>query len=301
MESKIWTLVDYYNRRRNRCEVFECAHCTRKEACRRSALFTLTGTRSRILFSFEAPISAMEELSSLQDYDFALVHLFDYPEYKEYFKRSKKYGRKIYIDNSAYELGDSVSREVLVAAAKEFLPNVIIAPDYRDVSRTISETKKFIDSIRRGVTANIEIGGVVRGEDTQEVLRCYDELCHLDLDLICIPFDVNFGTEENMALRRLSLINYLVVNRKIERKIHLLGSSRVEEFLFYRTFNFIVSCDTSFPVMHALEGVDFRAKGIPTYKQKKKVDFTQAVTREELELVKSNIIEFYKCIFSELT
>jgi len=294
---KVWTLLDYYNRGRNRCEVFECESCTRKTSCRENALRELAGGSFRAIFSFEAPIAIMEELRSYQDYDFALVHLFDYPEYKEYFKRSKRLGRKVFIDNSAYELGDSVAREVLVAAAKEFLPDVIAAPDFPSVSKTLSETRLFIEDIRREIRASIEIGGVVRGEDAQEVLYCYDELDKMDLDYICIPFDVNFGTEENAALRRLSLINYLVVNRKIRKKIHLFGCSRIEEFLFYKPFRFIVSCDTSFPVMHALEGVDFR-NGIPMFKQQKKVNFTQAVTKEELELVKSNIREFYKCISS---
>ena len=55
--------------------------------------------------SHEVPLVMLEESRSFNDYDYALVHLFDqYPEYLEFYKTSLKQGRMVYLDNSVFEL-----------------------------------------------------------------------------------------------------------------------------------------------------------------------------------------------------
>ena len=57
-----------------------------------------------MLVSHESPISMLDESRSYNDYDYALVHLFEKePEYYNFFKVSKTLGREILLDNSIFE------------------------------------------------------------------------------------------------------------------------------------------------------------------------------------------------------
>ena len=59
-----------------------------------------------MLVSHESPISILEESKQYNDYDYALVHLFEtQPEYLNFFKRSLAAGREVLLDNSIFELG----------------------------------------------------------------------------------------------------------------------------------------------------------------------------------------------------
>ena len=61
--------------------------------------------------SHESPISFLEQSRSYNDYDYALVHLFEtHPEYYQFFKDSIKLGRQVLLDNSIFELGESFAK-----------------------------------------------------------------------------------------------------------------------------------------------------------------------------------------------
>ena len=58
-----------------------------------------------MLVSHEVPLRYMREMRDHMDYDYALVHLLDEnEEYRNYFFESRRLGRKIILDNSAYEI-----------------------------------------------------------------------------------------------------------------------------------------------------------------------------------------------------
>ena len=51
----------------------------------------------------------MTESRSFNDYDYALVHLFEtHPKYYEFFEESLLRGREVYLDNSLFELRESL-------------------------------------------------------------------------------------------------------------------------------------------------------------------------------------------------
>ena len=53
-----------------------------------------------MLVSHETPISFLEESREYNDYDYALVHLFEtHPEYYSFFKCSLGMGREVLLDN----------------------------------------------------------------------------------------------------------------------------------------------------------------------------------------------------------
>ena len=70
------------------------------------------GKRS-MLISHEVPISILQESRKFNDYDYALVHLFETePEYYDYFVDSLKQGRKVILDNSIFELGTAFDSKI---------------------------------------------------------------------------------------------------------------------------------------------------------------------------------------------
>ena len=60
----------------------------------------------KILVSHESPISILDHSVVYNDYDYALVHLFEkYPQYYDFFKKSLTRNREVLLDNSIFELG----------------------------------------------------------------------------------------------------------------------------------------------------------------------------------------------------
>ena len=54
-----------------------------------------------MLIAHESPLSIIEDISNVTDYDYALVHLFEtHPAYYSFFKQSLLQGREVLLDNS---------------------------------------------------------------------------------------------------------------------------------------------------------------------------------------------------------
>ncbi len=65
-----------------------------------------------MLVSHESPISMLETSRKYNDYDYALVHLFEtHPQYYNFFKVSLNLGREVLLDNSIFELGEAFDSE----------------------------------------------------------------------------------------------------------------------------------------------------------------------------------------------
>jgi len=69
-----------------------------------------------MLVSHESPISMLDASRKYNDYDYALVHLFEkYPEYYNFFKISLNLGREVLLDNSIFELGEAFDSKNLLS------------------------------------------------------------------------------------------------------------------------------------------------------------------------------------------
>ncbi len=59
-----------------------------------------------IKISHESPLSMLDISRTYNDYDYALVHLFEkHPSYYQFFEDSLRQGRTVLLDNSIFELG----------------------------------------------------------------------------------------------------------------------------------------------------------------------------------------------------
>ena len=98
-----------------------------------------------MLVSHESPISILEESKQYNDYDYALVHLFEtQPEYLNFFKRSLAAGREVLLHNSIFELGKAFEPTKYIEYASELNPSFLIVPDVLEESEaTIAAWEKF--------------------------------------------------------------------------------------------------------------------------------------------------------------
>ncbi len=224
-----------------------------------------------MLVSHESPISILEKSWTYNDYDYALVHLFEtQPEYFNFFKYSLAAGREVLLDNSIFELGESFDPKKYCKYAEELDPTFYIVPDVLENTRgTISSWKKFMLNGAPKINA-LKIG-VVQGDSYQDLVECYKFMSD-NADYIAISFDykwydrVSFsnrggrlGQLDRWCAGRQHLIQRLADDGIWDNKKphHLLGASLAREFKYYvpieNELN-IRSLDTSNPVVAGLEG-----------------------------------------------
>ena len=217
-----------------------------------------------MLVSHETPISFLDESREYNDYDYALVHLFETdPEYYNFFKVSKTLGREVLLDNSIFELGEAFDTKKFVKYVKELEPSYYVVPDVlEDSQKTMSSFHKF--RIDYQDLPGLKIG-VVQGKTYQELVDCYRYMAAV-ADYIAISFDYSwyntvtesrdnpgnkYYTLEKQSKGRRRLIHMLQEDKiwNHNKPHHLLGCSLASEFKHYAWDKSIRSLDTSNPVV----------------------------------------------------
>jgi hypothetical protein len=265
--------------------------------------------------SHESPISILPLSQSYNDFDYALVHLFEtHSTYKEYFKSAiDVYNREVLLDNSIFELGKSFDEEKYLEAAKWLKPNMFIVPDVLEQAHeTIESFSKwlaasYIKQIKD--TCNTRAIGAVQGKTWNDLLQCYKFMAE-SADMIAISFDFSYyhiTGEGWTALERFCSGRQRFITQLIEcgawawnKPHHLLGCSLAKEFRYYVDNNIhnIVSCDTSNPIVAAIHNLKYDADyGLQSKPSTKLADLIEhQFTTEQLELVKYNTTMFKRII-----
>ena len=221
-----------------------------------------------MLVSHESPISILDHSRHYNDYDYALVHLFEtHPEYYTFFKSSLSLGREVILDNSIFELGTAFDSEKFAGYIYELKPTYYIVPD------VLEEGKATMTSFWSFITKYEDLPGlkvgVVQGKTYDELIACYEFMVGY-ADYIAISFDysyyqiigraTNYNPEraklERMCDGRQKLINMLIADGIWDhtKPHHLLGCSLAKEFSYYPNVKSIRSVDTSNPVVAGIVG-----------------------------------------------
>jgi hypothetical protein len=264
--------------------------------------------------SHESPISILAASKKYNDFDYALVHLFEqYPEYYNYFKATRlAYDREVLLDNSIFELGKSFDSAKFLEAAIDLKPNMFIVPDVLEDSLATTDSFKTwqdgkIDAVKDVcLTKSI---GAVQGKNWHELKECYKFMAD-NADMIAISFDFSYYQTTGYGANNLEkfcsgrqrfitdLINSNIWNWN--KPHHLLGCSLAKEFRYYVDKNIynIVSCDTSNPVVAAIFNLKYDADyGLTNKPTTKLADLiAHKITNDQLELVKYNTTMFKKII-----
>lgn len=249
--------------------------------------------------SHEVPISLLNESKQFNDYDYCLLHLtYEKPEYRNFYKESK---RDVLLDNSLFELGDSLSNEQLAKGVLDIKPKWYVIPDCLDnATETIKRFKSFVKEYPDLPGLKI---GVVHGKNIEELIRCY-RFMSKHADKIAIPFDskgfedfVNFKDKlKTWSFGRRLFIKYLVDYGiwNYDKPHHLLGCSLAEEFTSYKWDSLnIESLDTSNPVVAGIINMRYEEEGLDTKPSIKLCELIDAkLDEEQHKLIIYNVKKF---------
>ena len=95
-----------------------------------------------IKIAHESPKDVFNEVQSLTDYDYALVHLFEEdPIYLDQFKKAIAKGREVILDNSIFELEEAFDAVKFDKWVNEIKPTWYIVPD------ALEQSQKTVDQM----------------------------------------------------------------------------------------------------------------------------------------------------------
>ena len=125
-----------------------------------------------MLISHEVPKCLFENSIEFNDYDYALVHLFDKdPEYLNFYKECVKQGRHVLLDNSIFELGTAYDNKSFAKWVEELAPTEYIVPDaLEDIKKTMQQMDEWNRNYRDVPGRKI---GVIQGKTPEELIDCY--------------------------------------------------------------------------------------------------------------------------------
>lgn len=221
--------------------------------------------------SHECPVDLLQDSLKFNDYDYALLHLMHIPEYKKFYINSVKNGRDVYLDCSAYEyqfIEGGFNLSYYIDTINELQPTHVILPDViADSKGTIENVVNFpFDKIKY----NPKYIGVVQGKTFEELNNCFEYMNNEPkIDVIALVFhspayqiDSENPVDFENQVGRYTFFE--MIQDKLNKPIHLLGSSCAAEFQMYSTEQrtYILSIDTACPIQYALlsEDIDFKRK-----------------------------------------
>lgn len=251
----------------------------------------------------EAPLSIMNQVQRVTDYDYALVHLFkDNEPYYGFFQRALQDGREVILDNSIFELGTAFTGNEFAYWVTNLSPTWYIVPDVLDnADATINSFETFMDEFS-GLPGKAI--AVAQGETYNDVVRCYNYF-KSDSRVEKIAFSFNhpfYQTEFSdaptkyhaMMKGRQQMISRLIAENVIDtnKPHHLLGCGLPQEFKFYKEMHWIDSVDTSNPVMHGMHGIRYTPEGLENKESVKMHTLMDEDYTDQIGLIYHNIATF---------
>lgn len=259
-----------------------------------------------IKIAHEAPLEIFDDIQSLTDYDYALVHLFEEnEEYWNKFKTAASKGREIILDNSIFELEEAFDAEKFDKWVNKLKPTWYIVPDALENADKTCDQMEDWNNKGLGYKGSGKIG-VVQGKTYDEIVDCYNYMNKsADVDMIAISFDYSYYTQSvphankyvSWMLGRVKLLGDLLRDGVINqaKPHHLLGCGLPQEFSFYRhsDYDWIYSLDTSNPVVHGIKGIEYGVEGLWSKESQKLHELMSSkISIDQFTLIKDNIFNF---------
>jgi len=236
--------------------------------------------------SHELPLGLMHYGYEWNDYDYCLPHLTDhYEQYRLYSQKARLDKRFIIMDNGLFE-GVEHTTEDLLDKINLIRPNIFIVPDaWNDSAFTLRNAKEWMMNYKSELPEETELMAVCQGKTMAELIATYQTL--LDLGYKYIAFNHSsiayqdryeiIGKRKPLLASmygRIELVRMLVESDIVNKNVyhHLLGCSLPQEFMCYKDFEWIKSCDTSNPILVGAEGTRYDEGGID-WKPKEKLEF----------------------------
>lgn len=268
--------------------------------------------------SHEVPLCMLEMSRWFNDYDYALVHLFDsYPDYFDFYKKSIEMGRTVILDNSLYELGAAFDMAEYAEWIKRLNPTYYILPDtFWNTDATMNQAMEWMYKYGKNVPGKRM--GVAQGNSLGEIIRCYTFMSTF-CDRIAFTFKFapgvindpafeefirymftqpetnNWNDADKQAVCRywllLTLKNYGVIDETKEH--HLLGLQNTKTLrAISQDFPWITSIDTSNPIITGFLGKRYKSFGnVGTTKPETKLEsiIEESLDDHDISNIKHNV------------
>ncbi|MBO7043133.1 hypothetical protein J6W34_00980 [bacterium] len=217
--------------------------------------------------SSEIPVKYLRKLYYLNDFPFIINIYRDIPEYREFYIKACKENPYSFLDSGFFENWENgtnfdTSINALDEGVKIFNPGFVFSEEkFGDWEYTVNKSKEFKEHFKH---TNTRIATCVHGQTLEDFWKCYDELLWGDFcDLIAFShkfaFHESYVNEhpylkcENKYLEY-SLVRVDVIKRTLRRHVkqkpvHLLGCNNPIEIKLLSDEKYIISADTSSPVI----------------------------------------------------
>ena len=185
-----------------------------------------------------------------QDANMFLTHLvLDHTSYRNMAKNHPGY--KI-LDNSLIELGEAISFDLVLWAAKEIGADEVILPDkFKDGITTIEYVERTLE-VYKDELKDYKVMAVVHGKDLEEVAKTWKTFTNNpDIDVLGIPkvWTKQFGNRSEV------LNDMIGMYGKGNKEVHLLGLwNSFRELEDLNCVDQIRSIDTSLAVLYDIMG-----------------------------------------------
>lgn len=253
-----------------------------------------------IKISHEIPKQLFPYHDLISDYPYVLGHLLNKDkEYTEFYREKLKSSYYSILDNSAFELGQSIPGEELYELGEEFKPSHLVLPDkVNDYQQTMENAVEYLGKYK---TDKLEYIGVCQGDTFDQIADCIEFYSQKGVDIIALPFDL--VPDSDHLTVRFRFLNWWYSNRfrffgKVY-KFHLLGCQNPVEFQLYKynqkhISQFIYSLDTSSPVVNGWSGNKLGPNGLTVPKPKAKLadNLDIELTKEQVDLIFENVKTF---------
>ena len=253
-----------------------------------------------IKISHEIPKQLFPYHDLISDYPYVLGHLLNNDRgYTEFYKEKLKTAPYSILDNSAFELGQSIPGEELYELGEEFRPTHLVLPDkVNDYRQTMENAVEYLNKYK---SYSVKYIGVCQGDTFEKIADCIDFYTEKEVDIIALPFDL--VPDSDYVTVRFRFLNWWYANRYKffggSYKFHLLGCQNPVEFQLYK-YNqsniqrYIYSLDTSSPIVNGWSGNTLGAHGLTAPKPKDKLadNLDIKLSKEQTELIFQNVKTF---------
>ncbi len=260
--------------------------------------------------SHECPLELMDQSRVFNDYDYALVHLFENSnprnlEYYSFFEKSLLLGRRVILDNSVFELENQFDSNRFFFWVNKLRPTDYIIPDkLEDFQATVDSIYTWLSTYP--IINGCNSMGVIQGKSEAEAIECYKSIVSV-VDKVAISFDYSFYLNytpddgsltkwQRFAIGRQKFLDVLEQKSFFDKnkKYHLLGCSVPQEFVHYKNKPWYESVDTSNPIVHAIKGICYTDDGLVNKEKQKLVDlFATKASDVDVSILEHNLTKFY--------
>jgi len=251
--------------------------------------------------SHEIPKQLFPYHSLINDYPYVLGHLLNQDkEYANFYRQALQMASFSILDNSAFELGESIPMAELYELGAEYNPTHLVLPDkINDFTKTLSNAVEYLDNYSEEGKKYI---GVCQGETFEDIADCIDFYMDRAVDIIALPFDL--VPDSDHVTVRFRFLNWWYANRFNYKqsgkfKFHLLGCKDPVEFQLYKynqnhITRYIHSLDTSSPVINGWVGNKLGENGVVVPKPKEKLadNLDIKLSEQQIDLIFENIKTF---------